>query len=295
MSTRNATGSRGSDGWLRIAEVAHEVGIPAPTIRSWERRYGFPDPDRTGGAHRRYSPDNVEQLRAVRDRITRGERPRDAIEAVQRSGVAADPRLATFATAVDALALDDARGVLEAAEVALGVERAVTEIALPGMRAVGARWREGTIDIAVEHAATEVVRRWLAVHDTTAGAPGPPAVVLACCAGEHHTIGLEAFSVVLHRRGLATLVLGGDVPAASIATAAGASRIRVAVVVAHRTTARRAAIRALEAVEQLPGVTPAYAGNAFTSARARGGVPGVYLGEDVVAAAGRLDELVTRR
>jgi hypothetical protein len=119
--------------------------------------------------------------------------------------------------------------------------------------------------------------------------------VLACCAGEHHTIGLEAFSVVLHRRGLATLVLGGDVPTASIATAAGASRIRVAVVVAHRTTARRAAIGALEAIELLPGVTPAYAGNAFASARARVGVPGVYLGEDVVAAARRLDELVTRR
>ena len=38
---------------MTIAQVSALLGIPVPTIRSWERRYGFPTPSRTRGRHRR--------------------------------------------------------------------------------------------------------------------------------------------------------------------------------------------------------------------------------------------------
>ena len=47
-----------------IAAVSEALDIPIPTIRSWERRYGFPDPSRTSGRHRRYSLAEISQLRA---------------------------------------------------------------------------------------------------------------------------------------------------------------------------------------------------------------------------------------
>src|SRR3712207_1867399 len=54
-----------SMGDLAIKEVAERTGIAAGTIRMWEQRYGFPDPDRTASGYRRYSDDDVESLRRV--------------------------------------------------------------------------------------------------------------------------------------------------------------------------------------------------------------------------------------
>ena len=52
---------------MPIAAVSSLLGIPVPTIRSWERRYGFPVPSRTQGQHRRYTVEEVDQLRKLRD------------------------------------------------------------------------------------------------------------------------------------------------------------------------------------------------------------------------------------
>jgi hypothetical protein len=48
---------------------------------------------------------------------------------------------------------------------------------------------------------------------------------------------------------------------------------------------RRATVEAIRAVTDLPGMTCFYAGNAFSSPAARTGVPGVHLGDDLLAAA----------
>ena len=59
---------------MRIATVSRLLGVPVPTIRSWERRYEFPAPPRTDGLHRRYGDVEFEQLRALRDLVTKGHR-----------------------------------------------------------------------------------------------------------------------------------------------------------------------------------------------------------------------------
>ena len=56
---------------LAIKDVAQRTGIAAGTIRMWEQRYGFPEPERSPSGYRRYSLDDVEALRrvlALRDR-----------------------------------------------------------------------------------------------------------------------------------------------------------------------------------------------------------------------------------
>ena len=64
---------------VSIAVVSELLGIPVPTIRSWERRYGLPAPRRTNGRHRRYGPSDLEQLRALRDLVTKGLTASDAV------------------------------------------------------------------------------------------------------------------------------------------------------------------------------------------------------------------------
>lgn len=51
---------------LSIGEVARRTAISPSTLRMWEVRYGFPDPDRSGGHHRRYTEDDCRLILEVR-------------------------------------------------------------------------------------------------------------------------------------------------------------------------------------------------------------------------------------
>ena len=48
---------------IRINAAAEMLGVSPSTLRSWERRLGYPQPHRTPGNHRLYELDEVEALR----------------------------------------------------------------------------------------------------------------------------------------------------------------------------------------------------------------------------------------
>jgi DICT domain-containing protein len=50
---------------LSIGELARRTQVPAPTLRSWEDRHGFPRPHRLAGGHRRYDHGDVALIEAV--------------------------------------------------------------------------------------------------------------------------------------------------------------------------------------------------------------------------------------
>ncbi len=283
---------------ISISAVSELLGIPVPTIRSWERRYGFPAPPRTKGQHRRYGASDLEHLRALRDLVTRGLTASDAVgklRGVETSGTT-DPDLTDAvvraAIDLDALALREA---LDRSADRFGVEDAIRRVALPAMREIGSRWKTGACDIGQEHLATEAVRTWLARQVSMAPPPfrrGP--IVLACGPSDLHTIGLEAFAAVLARRGWSCRVLGAMTPATALVSAVTNSRALAAVVTSQRRVTRRAAIEAIEAVDALSGVRAFYAGDAFVTPAARKGVGGVYLGEDLVDAGVLLERTLGR-
>jgi DNA-binding transcriptional MerR regulator len=278
---------------LPIASVSSLLGIPIPTIRSWERRYGFPVPSRTPGKHRRYSVGEIDQLRMVRDEITRGHSAREAVDIVRRTTTEARPRIALFDRFLEASMRLDPAGLREALTEGteqIGVEHTIRDIALPAMREMGSRWQAGVCDTAHEHLATEAVRVWLARQSAMAPASFRPfPLVLACGPKDLHTIGLEAFGVILARRGWSTRTLGPLTPVSSLVAAVRAAEARGAVVTSQRGVTRRAAVEAIEAVDALPGVKAYYAGAGFGPAAARKNVPGTYLGDDVVEAAGIME------
>lgn len=282
---------------LQIAAVSSLLGIPIPTIRSWERRYGFPVPSRTPGKHRRYSLDEVDQLRQVRDEITRGHSAREAVDIVRRAEAGGRPRIELLDRFLEAsMQLDPAklREVLTEGAEQLGIEPTIRDVALPAMREMGSRWKAGVCDTAHEHLATEAVRVWLARQLAMA----PPAfrpfpLILACGPKDLHTIGLESFGVVLARRGWSVRTLGALTPVSSLLAAVTAAEARGAVVTCQRSVTRRAAIEAIAAVDRLPGVEAFYAGAGFGPASARRDLPGTYLGEDVIEAAAVLERVLT--
>ncbi|WP_205699273.1 DICT sensory domain-containing protein [Conexibacter sp. SYSU D00693] len=75
---------------LAIKDVAERTGVSAGTIRMWEQRYGFPEPQRTESGYRRYSADDVEAIRRVTAFRHRGLSIPAAIERARESGGASD-------------------------------------------------------------------------------------------------------------------------------------------------------------------------------------------------------------
>jgi methanogenic corrinoid protein MtbC1 len=273
---------------LSISQVSELLGIPVPTIRSWERRYEFPSPARTEGKHRRYAPEEVDRLRALRDEITKGHPARRAVELVRSGGreVARSEFLDRFTEAAHALDVDGVRRSLDQGVEVIGVERAIVEVAMPGMRELGDQWQSGRCDVATEHAATTVVRQWFA---RLSAATPPPfrsrPLVMATGPTELHTIGLEAFAVLLGRRGWPIRMLGALTPTDALVAALMSSRSTGTIITAQRSVGRRGAIESLRAADRISGLGVFYAGNAFSTPRSRDGVPGRYLGTDLVAAA----------
>ena len=213
---------------LTISVVSSTLGIPIPTMRSWERRYGFPAPVRTRGKHRRYSVHEVDLLRQLRDEIARGHPARQAVEVVLTRSAAGACRgvryIDDFLSSATRLDPTGLRGSLDGAAEALGVEVAIRDVALPAMHEIGSRWASGDCDISHEHLATEAVRVWLARLAAMAPPPfRPQRLVLACGPKDLHSIGLEAFGVLLARRGWDTRVLGSLTPTSSLVTAVRAA------------------------------------------------------------------------
>jgi DNA-binding transcriptional MerR regulator len=283
---------------LAIAAVSEMLMIPIPTIRSWERRYGFPTPTRTPGKHRRYSITEVEQLRALRDQITRGHSASDAVAIVRGrlpEGQERSRHLEGFLDAAMRFDTNDLRDELDASGRDLGIDAAITSVVLPAMHEVGTRWRAGACEVGNEHIATDGVRTWLSRVSSVAPPPWRGPLVLACGPKDLHTIGLEAFATVLVRRGWSVRNLGAMTPIASLVNAIRASGARGAVIVAQRNVTRRATVESIAAADAQPGARAFYAGAAFDVPANRRGVPGVYLGNDVLAAADVIEaELETR-
>jgi MerR family transcriptional regulator, light-induced transcriptional regulator len=282
---------------LRIAAVSELLGLPIPTIRSWERRYGFPSPSRTEGSHRRYSLGEIEQLRALRDLITSGHATREAVELVRRSSRPAGATAADASSAVvdAARRLDPAgvRSALEGASDALGVDETIRTVLLPAMHEIGAAWATGECDVGREHLATDAVRAWLGRQAFLAPPPfRPRPVVLACGPDEQHSIGLEAFATILARRGWPSRMLGARSPTDAVVDAVRSSDAVGAVVTAQRAVGRRSALASVAAVRALAGRKAFFAGAAFDAPVARRRVSGVYLGPDVVEAAAILEDAI---
>ena len=274
---------------LAIQQASALLGVPAPTLRSWERRYGLPTTPRTEGGHRRYPDLALQQLRLMRDEIARGQRAADAARSVRMLLDQAEPeRIKQFLTASEQMAPGAVRDALDHANEALGLEATLDLVLMPAMRQIGVWWATGRCDAGQEHLTTEVVRGWLARIVALAPAPASTRpVLLACGPRDLHTLGLEALAAILAQQRLSCRVLGARTPPRTLLTATVATDAAAVVLVSHLPSHRRPAVDALRLVAETD-CAMFYAGNAFLLPSDRIGVPGTYLGESVSVAADRI-------
>lgn len=289
-SAPKAAGPDGAeDEPLSIQAASRLLNVPTPTIRSWERRYGLPTGRRSPGGHRRYTLDDLVVLRRMRDEIAEG-RSASAAAALATALVSATPLSAIDAIVEAARSLHPRRitKALDQTRELFGLDATVDDVLLPAMREVGRRWASGQYDVANEHAATSAILAWLGRVQLEAPPPTQPGtVVLSCGPRDFHTLGLESFAAVLRHRGVDCRTLGARTPVESLVSAVHQANAYGVVLVSHLPSGRAAAVSALRAVAETPARVY-YAGDAFSSARSRAGVPGTHLGIRLARAADRV-------
>jgi MerR family transcriptional regulator, light-induced transcriptional regulator len=214
---------------LSIAAVERDTGLSKDTLRVWERRYGYPAPERDAVGERAYPLDQVEKLRIVKRLLDGGHRPgrvvalpvaelqrlSDSMPAAERSGAAASPDLQAYLTVLREHDVDGLRRMLTQAQMRLGMARFISEVISPLNTLVGETWMRGQIEIFEEHAYTESVQ--VVLRHAIANMPGAavadrPRVLLSTLPGEPHGLGLLMAEAMLVIEGARCLSLGVQTP-----------------------------------------------------------------------------------
>lgn len=83
--------SESGPSWLTVSAVARRMGVAPATLRTWDRRYGVGPTSHTAGAHRRYSPADVERLGVMRRLTHEGVAPAEAARVALLPSEPSDP------------------------------------------------------------------------------------------------------------------------------------------------------------------------------------------------------------
>jgi MerR family transcriptional regulator, light-induced transcriptional regulator len=295
------------------AAVVQRTGVPATTIRAWERRYGYPKPRRDTGGQRMYSERDIQAIRWLSDQTAQGVAISRAV-AMLRGGYAPPGPAAVTATqaprsfaavrsdmlhALLALDLNRAEAVLAEAFALYPVEDVCLQVFEPLLIEVGDRWHAGELSIAEEHYITAFIRaRLFVLLDAYQGrgAPGP-LVLLACAPEEWHEMGILLVSVFLARRGVAVRYLGPNLPLEALARLVEQHHPAVVALSAQSgETARKlgAAARLLTAGSS-PHPSLVFGGQAFnTDPALRDATQGTYVGPTATPAADAIASMLER-
>lgn len=234
---------------LSIAAVERDTGLSKDTLRVWERRYGFPQPQRDALGERTYPGDQVDKLRLVKRLLDTGHRPgrivglpldqlQQLAEASPVAGKAVDTSQAAhdlqdLLDAVYAHDVDGLRHGLARRVADLGLRRFVLEVVAPFNRVVGDAWMQGRIQIFEEHAYTEslqvVLRQALHAVPSAAGPGARPLALLSTFPGEQHGLGLLMAEALLRLEGCACISLGVQTPIWDLVLAAQAHSVDLVV------------------------------------------------------------------
>jgi hypothetical protein len=194
-------------GSIRTNAAAAMLGVSPNTLRSWERRFGFPEPKRTAGGHRQFDLAEIEALRAAFEE-TQNISSAVSVARQRGAGPASPARLQSAFGRFDE---DGANRLIEESLTVRSVERTVEEVLLPSVEALapahnvaptpeyGFAWRYAT--------------GWMAATQRIAPPASRPEGVLvfdASRAPEPEALQTQALELVLRRAGLRTLTLTAD-------------------------------------------------------------------------------------
>lgn len=276
------------DSGLPIAAVARETGLAKDTLRVWERRYGFPKPERDSSGDRLYSAAQVQRLKLIARLLDAGMRPgkvvglddarlqellmqrttevSDILSMTKLGSNRSDPLVEELLDAIGAHDPQALRHGLGHAQARMGLAPFVTDLVAPLTTAVGDAWARGRFEVYEEHLYTEIITGVLR-HAIASLTPQPasqsPKVLLTTVPQEQHGLGLLMVEALLALESCACVSLGTQTPVTDIVQAAQAHCADVVALSfsnAHKAAEVRTNLRELRT--RLPAATALWVGGA---------------------------------
>ena len=216
---------------VRTNAAAEMLGVSPNTLRSWERRFGYPKPRRTQGGHRQFE---LPQIEALRQAFSETHNISSAIALARErgEGPSTSTRLQSAFAAFDE---DKAGRLLEESLAVRSVERTVEEILLPGVEAVAGE-EPPTPELQF---AWRFATGWLAASQRVAAPAHRPDGVLLFDASrlfDVDALHAQALELALRRGGLRTLTLSVELDPARLARALRALHPRAVVLTGRRAS-----------------------------------------------------------
>jgi DNA-binding transcriptional MerR regulator len=191
---------------IRTNAAAAMLGVSPNTLRSWERRFGFPSPRRSQGGHRQFDLSEIDALRQALEE-THNVSSAISIARERGTGPSSPVRLKSMLQRFDEAAADR---LLEESLAVRSMERSVEEILLPALGALG----EGTERQSAEYGfGWRWATGWLSAQMRTAPPAHRPDGVLIIDATRSldlDALHTQALELVLRRAGVRTLALPVD-------------------------------------------------------------------------------------
>lgn len=285
-----------------ISSVERDTGLSKDTLRVWERRYGFPQPDRDDNGDRAYPREQVEKLRLIRRLLDQGKRPSKVVAASTEELVAMLEETAVEAPQAGDIGETDflrlvrlhrsveLRTMLQQLVLKQGLQRFASETVTALNVAIGQAWVRGELDVCEEHLYSEqiqnVLRNAIGSHS---GGGSRPRILLTTFPDEQHGLGLLMAEAVLVPEGATCISIGVQTPLGDIRTAAIAGQFDV---VALSFSGAFPVRQAVEGLNQLRGMLPPeialWAGGAALQGRRAklDGIRVIYDLHDALAALG---------
>jgi MerR family transcriptional regulator, light-induced transcriptional regulator len=190
---------------IRTNAAAEILGVSPNTLRSWERRFGYPKPERTPGNHRQYE---MVELQTLRDALAETGNISTAIE-LARQRQSAPATYSGLQSALEGFDEEAAERAMEESLALRPLERSIEELLLPTLDELatdperraelefGCRWATG----------------WLHGARRLAPPASRPAGVLLLETGEElgvEGVHAQALDLALRRAGFRVLALSTE-------------------------------------------------------------------------------------
>ncbi len=202
---------------VTIQQLSQELGIGADTLRVWERRFGFPRPERDARGHRLYPSEQVEHLRIIKKLQNLGHRPKQifAMTATERQHFLHQQQKPVEQNDLDYLTKKLPVGKIDKELrhrlVQKGLRQFVLQVAVPLIDIMDRRWVDGSLSIAREHLLSDTLAELLKEQLYPQRQPRGRIVFLTL-SGERHKLGLLLSAALFHCEGLDCIIIGEELP-----------------------------------------------------------------------------------
>jgi len=246
---------------LPINAVERETGVSKELLRMWERRYGFPVPERDEQGDRIYPMSQVAKLRLLRRLIDFGFRPGKIIMLAsdELERLLSTQGKASFDTSpelekelLNILKVRDPsqlKDYLSHQLVKMGLQSFILEFLQYANFVVGDAWMRGLLEVYEEHLFTEQVQSLVRqAIGSLREANQAPRILLATPPEETHTLGILMVEAILRLDNVDAVCYGAQMPVRDVAQAVARHKMQI---VAISFSASFPTSKAIEYLEEL--------------------------------------------